>query len=201
MDLVSGAAKIWKISEHGSWSCGPKRIREKDLFLSTNLKALLHLVLSVFSFSADQSSARSLAHRFLSSKKSLKSLAFLLLWLSGLRLESGIIFKEWCGSHWAGKGTGLCYTMWTPGSSWTWVTGSEHWKRWFLLHGIHHGVGQEDTGHSLEHFSAMRRSSPILLTRKEGMVRKQAHHHQNQGKYVLKTAGGLRLSEGRGRRG
>lgn len=53
------------------------------------MKALLHLVLSVSSFSADQSSARSLGHRFLSSKKSLKSLAFLLFWHSGFRQESG----------------------------------------------------------------------------------------------------------------
>lgn len=53
-------------------------------------KARLYLVLPVPSFSADQSSAPSLSHGFFSPKRSLKSLAFLLLWLSGLRLESGM---------------------------------------------------------------------------------------------------------------
>lgn len=76
-----------------NWTCGPKRVREKEslVFLATgtHFKSMLYLVLTVPS-SADQSSTRSLSHRYFSPERSVKSLAFLLLWLSGLRLESGM---------------------------------------------------------------------------------------------------------------
>lgn len=51
--------------------------------LEAVLKTLLSLGLPESSLSADQSSARTPGHRFMSPKRSLKLFAFLQLWLSG----------------------------------------------------------------------------------------------------------------------
>lgn len=100
------------------------------------------LIWFLSSFSADQSSARTLNHRDFSPPRSLNMVAFLPFCLSNLRLRSEMNPQGVAWKSLSRPGAGLCHRcmhLRVPGL-----------ELWFLPDRIHNGESQEDTGHSLD---------------------------------------------------